>query len=279
MNGLNSSFGWDSHTQTVQMATRLETPVPVKSTPRPNPLFFQQAQSFSTKKVCTSSAVCFCVFLSVVFPFVFHEFSSPVIYGYPYIFLVHLVKNVGQMGKKMGQNPFVASIGLAWPFTYRTTLLWIGGKKKNRFQYPDRPLTKTLDPKFFSWFSGKLLVWSILLIFFIPFSKLLCYGAWTLRLCNQLAFDTPTGSVHVLESGGGLVSVGQLTGGRVWWPSWELLFYAVPYVFLSHLGSALHCFRRGFLPNSRPRHAATTQGNCTRLVTKEPSTETREGTS
>ena len=36
-----------------------------------------------------------------------------------------------------------------------------------------------------------------------------------LRLRSQLAFDTPTGSVHVLESGGGPVSAGQLTGGGV----------------------------------------------------------------
>ncbi len=73
-------------------------------------------------------------------------------------------------------------------------------------------------------------------------------GAWALRLHSQLAFDTPTGSVHVLGSGGGPVSVGQLTGGGVWWPLRDLLcFLGCPGFILSHLGSALLCFRRGFL--------------------------------
>ncbi len=45
------------------------------------------------------------------------------------------------------------------------------------------------------------------------FLKNCFYGAWALRLGSQLAFDTLTGSVHVLGSGGGPVSAGQLTGG------------------------------------------------------------------
>ncbi len=68
----------------------------------------------------------------------------------------------------------------------------------------------------------------------IGLSYLLCCRASALRLCDQLAFDTPTGSVHVWESGGGPVSVGQLTGGRVWWPLWELLSHNLNADTLQH---------------------------------------------
>ena len=49
MEGLNSSFQWDNHTQPVKMAATQ------MSTPRPTPFFFQQELSYSTKKVCWCS--------------------------------------------------------------------------------------------------------------------------------------------------------------------------------------------------------------------------------
>ena len=42
----------------------------------------------------------------VLFNVIEQIINFPMIYGYPYLFLVHLVKNVGQMG----QNPFVTAI-------------------------------------------------------------------------------------------------------------------------------------------------------------------------
>ena len=57
---------------------------------------------------------------SVLFNAIEQIMNFPVIYDYPY--LLHLVKNVSQMGQKMGQNPLVTGIILALPFNLMMVL-------------------------------------------------------------------------------------------------------------------------------------------------------------
>ena len=60
----------------------------------------------------------FFIVIEQIMNFPINDMWLSLLIGYPYLFLVHLVQNVGEMSQKLGQNSFVTGIILAQLYTF-----------------------------------------------------------------------------------------------------------------------------------------------------------------